>query len=138
MNNESFLSARGKLKEFIISQKILTTIAGVTIAISAGTVIKSFVSDIIFPFFDFIAKNKKDYKGVHKKKYDPLSYLHFMVFFKELINFILVLIITFLFVYFFMAGLFDIKEKDINKASAASAASVASATTISTENSVNV
>jgi large-conductance mechanosensitive channel len=136
MNNESFLSARGKIKEFIISQKILTTIAGVTIAISAGTVIKSFVGNILFPFFDFVAKNKKDYKGKNKKKYDPLSYLHFMDFFKELINFILVLVITFLFVYFFMAGLFDIKEKDINKIS--TTATTDSATTVGAENSVNV
>jgi large-conductance mechanosensitive channel len=139
MINEPFLSFREKIKEFIISQKILTTIASVTIAISAGNVIKSFVSDIIFPAFDFLVKNKKDYKGKHKHKYDPLSYVHLIYFFKELINFIVVLIITFLFIYFFMAGLFNIKEKDINVSSAASAATTVGAENSGgAENSVNI
>jgi len=114
MNNQSILSIREKIKEFIVSQNILSMIASVTIAVAAGTVIKSFVTDILFPIIDFVFKNKNNYKGKNRNNYDPLSYLHVIFFLKEVLNFIIVLVITFLFIYFFMAWLFNLKEKDIN------------------------
>lgn len=114
MNNQPILLLQEKIKEFIISQNVLSMVASVTIAVAAGTVIKSFVIDILFPIFDFVFKNKNNYKGKNRNNYDPLSYLHVIYFFKEVLNFIIVLIITFLFVYFFMAWLFNMKEKDIN------------------------
>ena len=111
---------RERIKQFIVGQKILTTIASVTIAIAAGTVIKSFVSNIIFPGVDYLVKDKNKYKGKNKKKYDPISYFHVLIFGKELINFIIVLLVTFGFIYFFMSYMFNIKEKDFNSANASS------------------
>ena len=127
MNNKSILLLQGKIKDFIISQNVLSMVASVTIAVAAGTVIKSFVIDILFPTIDFVFKNKNNYKGKNRDNYDPLSYLHLIYFFKEVLNFIIVLIITFLFIYFFMALLFNIKEKDINNDSSSNSAAAGTA-----------
>lgn len=127
MNNKSILLLQGKIKDFIISQNVLSMVASVTIAVAAGTVIKSFVIDILFPTIDFVFKNKNNYKGKNRDNYDPLSYLHLIYFFKEVLNFIIVLIITFLFIYFFMAWLFNIKEKDINNDSSSNSAAAGTA-----------
>ena len=122
MNNKSILLLQGKIKEFIVSQSILSMVASVTIAVAAGTVIKSFVTDILFPIIDLVFKNKNNYKGKNRNNYDPLSYLHLIYFFKEMLNFIIVLVITFLFVYFFMAWLLNLNEKDINNVSSSNSA----------------
>ena len=106
-------SFREKMKNFIIRQNILSTIASVTIAIAAGTVIKSLVSDIIFPLYDYLAKDKTNYKGINKKNYDPISYFHLLYFGKEFINFIIVLVSTFIFIYFFMSYVFNINRTEI-------------------------
>ena len=66
MNNQSILSIREKIKEFIVSQNILSMIASVTIAVAAGTVIKSFVTDILFPIIDFVFKNKNNYNNCNR------------------------------------------------------------------------
>ena len=42
---------RKNISEFINSQNIIGTISGVTIAISAGNTIRSFVNEIIFQYF---------------------------------------------------------------------------------------
>ena len=61
MNNQPILLLQEKIKEFIISQNVLSMVASVTIAVAAGTVIKSFVIDILFPIFDFVFKNKNGF-----------------------------------------------------------------------------
>jgi large-conductance mechanosensitive channel len=111
--SNKIFSFREKMKKFIIRQNILSTIASVTIAIAAGTVIKSLVSDIIFPLYDYLAKDKANYKGINKKNYDPISYFHLLYFGKEFINFIIVLVSTFIFIYFFMSYVFNINRKEI-------------------------
>ena len=133
MNSKSILLLQGKIKEFIVSQSILSMVASVTIAVAAGTVIKSFVTDILFPTIDLVFKNKNNYKGKNRNNYDPLSYLHLIFFFKEMLNFIIVLVITFLFIYFFMAWLLNLNEKDINNVSSNNSA--AAGTTVGAQQS---
>lgn len=94
---------RKNLKEFLTSQNIIGTIASVTIAVSAGNMIRSFVNDIIFPTFYLLIKKK------HTKKFKPISYEQASIFGKEFITFLLVLVCTFYFIIKFMMVLFDIK-----------------------------
>ena len=94
---------RKNLKEFLTSQNIIGTIASVTIAVSAGNMIRSFVNDIIFPTFYLLIKKK------HTKKFKPISYELASIFGKEFITFLLVLVCTFYFIIKFMMVLFDIK-----------------------------
>jgi len=101
--NRGVNNFRKNLKEFLTSQNIIGTIASVTIAVSAGNMIRSFVNDIIFPTFYLLVKKK------HTKKFIPISYEHVSMFGKEFITFLLVLICTFYFIIKFMLVLFDIK-----------------------------
>ena len=96
---------RKNISEFINTQNIIGTISGVTIAISAGNTIRSFVNEIIFPIIYYIFKSK-----INTTEFLPISYEHLSVFGKELMTFIFVLISTFYFVKIVMAKLFDIKQ----------------------------
>jgi len=99
-------SLRKNISEFINSQNIIGTISGVTIAISAGNTIRSFVNEIIFPILYYILKSK-----TKTSEFSPISYEHLSIFGKELITFIFVLISTFYFVKIVMAQLFDLNMK---------------------------
>ena len=60
---------RKNISEFINSQNIIGTISGVTIAVSAGNTIRSFVNEIIFPTFYYIFRNNiKDDKQPNGKE----------------------------------------------------------------------
>jgi large-conductance mechanosensitive channel len=98
-------SLRKNISEFINSQNIIGTISGVTIAISAGNTIRSFVNEIIFPILYYIFKTK-----TKTSEFSPISYEHLSIFGKELMTFLFVLISTFYFVKIVMAQLFDIKQ----------------------------
>ena len=98
-------SLRKNISEFINSQNIIGTISGVTIAISAGNTIRSFVNEIIFPILYYILKSK-----TKTSEFSPISYEHLSIFGKELMTFLFVLISTFYFVKIVMAQLFDIKQ----------------------------
>jgi len=95
---------RKNISEFINSQNIIGTISGVTIAVSAGNTIRSFVNEIIFPTFYYIFRN-----NIKASKFTPISYEHVSIFCKEFITFLFVLVLTFYFVKNVMAQLFDIK-----------------------------
>lgn len=124
--SSGILTFREKIKQFIVEDKILSTIASVTVAIAAGNVIKSFVNDVIFPAFDLVFKQK----GKKNKNYDPISYFHLIVFGKEFVTFMLVLVITFLFINFFISNIFNISKKDLKNATSTSS----STATIGAEN----
>jgi large-conductance mechanosensitive channel len=115
---------RKNLKEFLTSQNIIGTIASVTIAVSAGNMIRSFVNDIIFPTFYLLVKKK------HTKKFKPISYEQASLFGKEFITFLLVLVCTFYFIIKFMMVLFDIKP-NMNSATAATSKATNLSNTIS-------
>ena len=97
-------SLRKNISEFINSQNIIGTISGVTVAVSAGNTIRSFVNEIIFPTFYYIFRN-----NIKASKFTPISYEHVSIFCKEFITFLFVLVLTFYFVKNVMAQLFDIK-----------------------------
>ena len=99
---------REKLKEFINSENILGTTAGVTIAFAAGNMIQSFVKEIIFPSIYYFLKYKKG------GDFSPIDAAHLSRFFKEFTTFIFVLILTFIFIKYILEFIFDIK-RDIQK-----------------------
>lgn len=111
---------RKNIGEFINSQNIIGTISGVTIAVSAGNTISSFVNEIIFPTFYYIFRN-----NLKISDFTPISYKHISIFLKEFITFIFVLILTFYFVKIVMAQLFDLKLPPTGSANSAANASVA-------------
>jgi large-conductance mechanosensitive channel len=96
---------RKNVSDFINSQNIIGTISGVTIAISAGNTIRSFVNEIIFPTVYYLFRNK-----IKTSKFTPISYEHVSIFGKEFITFLFVLICTFYFVKIVMSNLFDIQS----------------------------
>ena len=106
---------REKLKQFISSDNILGTLSGVTIAIAAGKMITSFVSEIIFPSIYYILKYKSS------GEFSPINSESISRFGKEFISFLFVVIITFIFVKYVLEFMFDIKGKPLVKTSTAAA-----------------
>ncbi len=101
---------RENLRQFISADNILGTLSGVTIAIAAGKMITSFVSDIIFPTIYYLLKYKSS------GEFSPIKTENFSRFGKEFISFSFVVLITFVFVKYVLEFLFDIKgkKKDIS------------------------
>ena len=95
---------RKNVSDFINSQNIIGTISGVTVAVSAGNTIRSFVNEIIFPTVYYLFRHK-----LKATEFTPISYEHVSIFGKELITFVFVLICTFYFVKIVMSNLFDIQ-----------------------------
>ena len=97
------------LKQFINSENIIGTMAGVTIAIAAGNMIQSFVKEIIFPSIYYFLKYKK------LGDFSPIDTAHISRFGKEFITFIFVVIITFIFIKYvlevFLNMRGDVKQK---------------------------
>lgn len=114
-------SLRKNISDFINSQNIIGTISGVTIAVSAGNTIRSFVNEIIFPTFYYIFRS-----NLKTSEFTPISYEHISVFLKEFLTFLFVLVLTFYFVKNVMAQLFDIKLPSVagNAAAANTAAAM--------------
>ena len=106
---------REKLKQFISSDNILGTLSGVTIAIAAGKMITSFVSEIIFPSIYYILKYKSS------GEFSPINSESISRFGKEFISFLFVVIITFIFVKYVLEFMFDIKGKPLVKSATAAA-----------------
>jgi large-conductance mechanosensitive channel len=89
------------LKNFIIQNNILTTMAAVTIAFSTGTFIRSFVGDIFMPilYSVFISRTSLKKKvGLHAFK--PISGSNVDNFVKELCSWIFVILFTFLIIQY--------------------------------------
>ena len=104
MQFDTVSSFRAKLKEFINSENILGTTAGVTIAIAAGNMIQSFVKEIIFPSIYYVLKYK--FGG----EFSPIDSAHLSRFGKEFTSFTFVLIFTFIFIKYVLEFLFNIGE----------------------------
>ena len=85
------------IKTFIITNNILTTMAAVTIAFSTGTMIRSLVSDIILPgIYALIIKKVKHVNSFLKGAFAPINTLNVDNFLKEIISWIMVIIVTYL------------------------------------------
>ena len=87
-------------KSFIVENNIIATMSAVTVAFSTGTMIRSFVVDILLPaiYGLFVSKVKvKTLDGA----FAPLSKLNLDNFIKEFVTFIFVVITIFLFIYYF-------------------------------------
>jgi large-conductance mechanosensitive channel len=91
------------LKSFLINNNILTTMAGVTIAFSTGIMIRSLVGDIILPSFYFLFHMLRDIPyGGQFSAFAPLSAMNCDNFVKELVTWIVVVIVTYFFIVYVM------------------------------------
>lgn len=57
-NINNIMNLRKNMSDFINSQNIIGTISGITIAVSAGNTIRSFVNELIFPTLYYILEKK--------------------------------------------------------------------------------
>lgn len=101
-----------ELRKFIINNKIVGTSAGVCIALAAKDGIQSMVNDIIVPLTLILFQRLnisylKDYLPTSGK-----SDLDIISFIKKMITFILVVVVSFLFVKVAFEYLLNIKQDD--------------------------
>ena len=100
-----------QLKKFILENNIIGTCAGVSIALVTKDAIQSFVGDIIIPFI-YILLIKLNIKSLTAILPDK-SNLNIRNFIKEVVSWIFVIIITFLFIKIAFMSLLGI---DVNEA----------------------
>jgi len=87
-------SFKEQLNKFIVDNNIIGTTAGVGVGLATKDVIMSFISDIIFPAFYLLAfKLNIPYINNNKK-----HVIHYAMFFKQFITWLVILVITFIFV----------------------------------------
>jgi large-conductance mechanosensitive channel len=84
------------LKKFIVDNGVIGTAAGVSIALVTKDIIQSFVGDIILPSFYFVLASLKINKITEMLPGKRI--LDFTNFMKQLISWVLVIIITYLFI----------------------------------------
>lgn len=96
-------------KDFIISNNIITTMAAVTIAFSTGTMIRSLAGDIILPsLYALIFSRFQRFSGA----FAPINKLNTDNFIKELLSWIIVIIVTFILIgYVFRLWVISAKKK---------------------------
>lgn len=105
----SMSNGMGDLKRFIIDNNIVGTSAGVCIALAAKDGIQSLVGDIIIPAIVIILK------ALHidfLTKFLPVtgkSQFNFTDFVKQIITFVLIIVISFVFVKFAFGYLLGVK-----------------------------
>ena len=112
-NINNIINLRKNMSDFINSQNIIGTISGITIAVSAGNTIRSFVNELIFPTLYYIFRKKLKGSGFRKgskaSDFSHISYKHVFLFLKELVTFMCVLVLTFYFVKGIMSRIFILK-----------------------------
>lgn len=87
------------IRSFILENNILTTMAGVTIAFSTGTMIRSLVGDIILPLIYSLLKRSPFKKSI---AFVPINSMHVDTFIKELSTWVVVILVTYWFIAHFM------------------------------------
>ena len=106
-----------QLKKFIVDNNIVGTSAGVCIALATKDVIQSLVGDIIIPIVIILLHS------LHIDlfaKYLPIKGgLNITDFVKQLVTFLFITVISFVFVKFAFGMLLGIPEKDSEKKDAA-------------------
>jgi large-conductance mechanosensitive channel len=96
------------LKKFIVDNNIIGTAAGVSIALVTKDVIQSFVGDIVIPSFYFILIRLNI--NYFSKILPGKTVIDFTNFAKQFISWLLVIIITFLFVKIAFQLLFGVDD----------------------------
>jgi large-conductance mechanosensitive channel len=81
-----------QLNRFIIDNNIIGTTAGVGVGLATKDVIQSFIGDIVFPAFYLLAF-KLNISYFNKK-----HVIHYAIFLKQFITWLVIIIITFIFV----------------------------------------
>ena len=81
-----------QLNKFIVDNGIIGTTAGVGVGLATTKVIQSFIGDVVFPAFHLLAF-KLNISYFSKK-----HVIHYANFLKEFITWIVILVITFVFV----------------------------------------
>ena len=109
------MSFREKFSKFIVDNGIAGTAAGVSIAVSTKDLITSFVSDILIPLiYLFLIK----INATAVKILPESSKIKGMAFIQHFITWILVIVITFLFIQYFFKNILGIsgeKKSDDTK-----------------------
>ena len=113
------------LKDFLIQNNILTTVAAVTIAFSAGTFIRSLVSDIILPSVYSLLRASKI--NLLNGAFKSVSSLNADNFIKELLQFVLVIVFTFVIIVYVFDSLVMTKKKVVETESRSQANTAGSA-----------
>ena len=103
---------KDNLKKFVLENNIIGTVAGFSIALVTKDAIQSLVNDIIIPGLIFLL-SKLNIESITKVLPDNENF-KVMNFVKDFISWILVLIITFLFVRFAFEGLLGIDDTSNN------------------------
>jgi len=100
-------SFREQLTDFVEGSNVLGTMTGVSIGLAFKQVVWAFVNEIVFPLLYTLTKFKIGKDG---REFSPISKEHASRFAKEVIVFILVLIMTYLFIQYFVKTLLNIKK----------------------------
>lgn len=97
------------LKDFIVSNNIITTMAAVTIAFSTGTMIRSLAGDIILPtLYSLFFYRLRGVAGA----FAPINKLNMDNFIKEFLSWIIVIGVTFFLIgYVFKLWVVSSKSK---------------------------
>jgi large-conductance mechanosensitive channel len=127
-----------ELKKFVIDNNIVGTVAGVCVALSAKDAIQSLVGDIIIPIIVILLRMLHiDFLT----KYLPVSgnsQLKITEFIKEMVTFILIIIISFIFVKIAFGALLGIDlETSSNTTSSSGTNNTITAATVASASSSN-
>jgi large-conductance mechanosensitive channel len=102
-----------QLKQFIVSNNVVGVSAGICIGSVTKDAVSSFVSDIIFPLL-FISLNRLNVKKF-SKLFSENNELKVLSFVKQLITWILIIIITFIFIQVSFNYFIGFDKKDEKK-----------------------
>ena len=97
------------LKKFIVDNNVIGTAAGVSIALVTKDIIQSFVGDIILPSFYFVLVSLKINKVT--EMLPGKHFLDFTNFMKQFISWVLVIIITYLFITITFQSLLGVSKE---------------------------
>jgi large-conductance mechanosensitive channel len=100
-----------KLKQFIVDNGVIGTTAGVCIALVTKDLIQTLISDIIMPLIIILLTFVKVKALI--KILPPTSGLNIIHFLNQLITWIIMIVVTFLFISYFVSSLGI--NKNINK-----------------------
>lgn len=101
--NVPTINVGSDLKTFLIQNNVLTTMFAVTVAFSTGTMIRSLVSDIILPsIYTLFISRLSPLSTALSGAFAPINHLNLDNFLKEILSWIVVIFIAFIFIEYFI------------------------------------
>lgn len=100
-----------QLKEFIVTNNVVGISAGICIGAVTKDAVSSFVNDILFPLL-FIGINKFNVKKF-SKLFDENNELKVLSFIKQFITWVLIVIVTFIFIQVSLVYAIGLDKKPI-------------------------